>query len=168
MRVSFAALIGVVWLSGVHQAFAGNCMPCTDTSECRIADPAAFCVRHDSDPGCGQLQICCPGQACALETGTGFPTCYTAGTCQLVIAQVDAGDLDVGASDGASSDSGAVSDASGVFPDARTSTRATGPTSSSNRGGRDCSCSETHEAAAGASLASLLFVALALGLRRRP
>src|SRR5881296_3891674 len=62
-------------------SLAGGCPTCTTSADCGAG---AFCVRHDAPFGCGsQLQSCCPGQGCGIDTN-GRPTCENQHTCVVV------------------------------------------------------------------------------------
>lgn len=71
-------------------AQAGACPTCTTSADCTNPEGGpAFCVLHDGDVGCGSArQICCPGQACSIESGR--PSCEARGTCS-VVDEADAG-----------------------------------------------------------------------------
>ena len=137
------ALAIVALLLMTSPALAGNCPVCDGPEDC----PGGFCVLHESDVGCGtMLQICCPGQACALGAD-GRPTCEAAGTCVVV------GEADAGPPDGNTD-----------LPDAQLGFDAMGGDTATDSG-CDCRASGTSGASPLAALAGLaaLFV-----LRRRP
>lgn len=84
---------------------AGDCPMCTTSADCN----GGFCVLHNNPVGCGtRVQLCCPGQACAVMNGR--PSCEAAGTCTVVSAPSDGGASDVPAA----TDTPAATDVSGA------------------------------------------------------